>query len=121
MTYGQLNIDQSDLRDERQDGMGYGAQPEQGDLGGQPQDVAGYGMQAADDGFGEEQRQSVWAAAHEVFGQDQRQDVTGFGAQASPDPDGTEQPQDRADYGEQPAPAGYGDAPQGGGLPNQWR
>ena len=59
MTYGEWNIDHSDLRDEQQDDMGLGAQPEQADLGGERQDVAGYGMQADDGGFGEEQRQSV--------------------------------------------------------------
>jgi hypothetical protein len=85
MTYSQWNIDQSDLRDEQQDGMGYGAQPEQAGLGGE------------------------------------RQDVTGFGAQPSQDSDGTEQPEDRADYGEQAAPAGYDDEPQGGGPSSQWR
>lgn len=121
MTYSQWNIDQSDLRDEQQHGTDYGAQPEQAELGGQRQDVAGYGMQAADLGFGGDRRQSVWATAHEVFGQDQRQDVIGFGADASQDPNGTEQPEASADYGAQAAPAGYGDAPQAAGLASQWR
>ncbi len=105
MTYGQWNTDQNDSRDEQQDGMGYGAQPEQADLGAQRQDVAGDGMQADDGGFGEERRQ----------------DVTGSGAQASQDPYGTEQPENRADYGEQAAPAGYGDEPRTGDAASQWR
>ena len=30
MTYGEWNNDQGDLREEQQDGMGYGAQPRAG-------------------------------------------------------------------------------------------
>jgi hypothetical protein len=41
MTYSQWNVDQSDLRDEQQDGMGCRAQPEQADFGGRRQNVAG--------------------------------------------------------------------------------
>jgi len=51
----------------------------------------------------------------------QRQDDTGYGAQASQDPYATKQRENRADCGDQAAPAGYGDEPQGSGLASEWR
>jgi hypothetical protein len=125
MTYSQWNIDQSDFPDGQPDGTGYGARPAQADPGGRRQDVPDYGMHADGSGFGEEPRRSLsgiqWSAGQGGVVEDQRQDGPCLDVQASQDPFRPEQSVDSTDYGEQVAPAGYGDEPQLGGAESQWR